>query len=125
MKLLISAFMFALLGVQAAGAAPLEGKVLACANDSFLGHVTTNYVFLNDGSGDVLARSSYFGSEVTNYKLEGTKLLIREVGTDKYIAYTTNGNIISANYTVCISPGQGGGDAHPICQLVHDTCTLN
>jgi len=116
-------------GSLVANAAVLDGKILKCAtDDSFLGPVATSYVFLADGSEQVLVRSSYFGDSVTSYKLQGSKLQVKSPYTSdakNFIrADMANPNAITTSYSVCLSPGVPDGNSRLFCGAVVESCQL-
>lgn len=115
------------LGAVAAHASPLDGKVLQCStDDSFLGPVTTQYVFLTDNSNQVLIRSSYFGDSVANYKLNGSNISIQNPFTSDARSFikanVANQDAITTSYSICIAPGQQGGDSRPVCGAIVESC---
>jgi hypothetical protein len=118
--LLVTMSAFAL----AASADSLTGRLMSCSfGSNSEGLVTTHYRFIQDENGKpvvaILNRDA-----IIPYTLNGTVLTVEDPN-DSTVVYDLSKNPISRTFQFCISPGEGGGGSHPVCENVKETCQLN
>jgi|GEM_PF-3250544 len=109
----------------------LIGRTLTCSTDlsqTFGGTQNTTYEFtkgprqqlvaliFNEGSMDNGTRNSPFS-------VSGSTLTL-DVGGHTLTYDLSNPKDIERVYQNCVFPGQGGGDARPVCANVVERCTL-
>ena len=115
------------LSAFAAGASAdsLTGRLMSCSFQSSLegGLVTSNYRFIEDENGKpavaILDRNT-----IIPYTLNGTQLTVEDPN-DSTLVYDLSKNPISRSFQSCVFPGEGGGDAHQVCESVTEISHLN
>jgi hypothetical protein len=106
--------------VQASTA--ITGKELKCSGGP-TGPVIYKFVEGKNGE-DLASFKDEFGPEQGDYELSGTNLSINGADNGESQYDISNPSKITRFYQSCITPGEDGGDVHPICHEKEEICSL-
>lgn len=123
-------------GTLSAQAADLSGHIMSCSENlekTYGGIQSTTYQFIKGVHGEdlvIIFSEGAMGSQTNNspYFVSGSKLAITldagHVDQTTPVYDITNVASIRRAFDSCVYPGQGGGDAKPICAQVVERCQL-